>query len=149
MDNMTAALVGGLFDESGISAYARPVLFGTAGDAVRDALPDAVEKCYFVHDEREPELAGAESLALDKNNRFASLKALPECGHVLVLAAPFGLAEEDALPEQLMQAMAVGRMSRPATASACLRPSSRALTRRVSLFRAIRTASRRSLPSIC
>ena len=31
MDNMTAALVGGLFDESGISAYARPVLFGTAG----------------------------------------------------------------------------------------------------------------------
>ena len=97
MDNMTAALVGGLFDESGISAYARPVLFGTAGDAVRDALPDAVEKCYFVHDEREPELAGAESLALDKNNRFASLKALPECGHVLVLAAPFGLAEEDAL----------------------------------------------------
>ena len=45
MDNMTAALVGGLFDESGISAYARPVLFGTAGDAVRDALPDAVEKC--------------------------------------------------------------------------------------------------------
>ena len=96
MDNMTAALVGGLFDESGISAYARPVLFGTAGDAVRDALPDAVEKCYFVHDEREPELAGAESLALDKNNRFASLKALPECGHVLVLAAPFGLAEDDA-----------------------------------------------------
>ena len=52
MDNMTAALVGGLFDESGISAYARPVLFGTAGDAVRDALPDAVEKCYFVHDDR-------------------------------------------------------------------------------------------------
>ena len=79
MDNMTAALVGGLFDESGISAYARPVLFGTAGDAVRDALPDAVEKCYFVHDEREPELAGAESLALDETNRFASLKALPEC----------------------------------------------------------------------
>ena len=97
MDNMTAALVGGLFDESGISAYARPVLFGTAGDAVRDALPDAVEKCYFVHDEREPELAGAESLALNKENRFASLKALPECGHVLVLAAPFALAEEDAL----------------------------------------------------
>ena len=97
MDNMTAALVGGLFDESGISAYARPVLFGTAGDAVRDALPDAVEKCYFVHDDREPALDGAESLALDETNRFASLKALPECGHVLVLAAPFGLAEEDAL----------------------------------------------------
>ena len=133
MDNMTAALVGGLFDESGISAYARPVLFGTAGDAVRDALPDAVEKCYFVHDEREPELAGAESLALDKNNRFASLKALPECGHVLVLAAPFGLAEEDALFHL----------------SACLGPSSTGLTRRVSLFRAIRTASRLSLPSIC
>ena len=97
MDNMTAALVGGLFDESGISAYARPVLFGTAGDAVRDALPDAVEKCYFVHDEREPELAGAESLALNKENRFAALADLPECGHVLVLAAPFALAEEDAL----------------------------------------------------
>ena len=97
MDNMTAALVGGLFDESGISAYARPVLFGPAGDAVRDALPDAVEKCYFVHDAREPELAGAESLALNKEHRFAALADLPECGHVLVLAAPIALAEEDAL----------------------------------------------------
>ncbi|MFQ9128495.1 MAG: hypothetical protein ACLR4Z_18965 [Butyricicoccaceae bacterium] len=47
------------------------------------------------------------------------------------------LAEEDALFH-----LAETHLSRPATASACLRPSSRALTRRVSLFRAIRTASR-------
>ena len=40
MNKITAALVGGLFDEGGVSAYARPVLFGTAGDAVRQALPD-------------------------------------------------------------------------------------------------------------
>ena len=97
MNNVTAALVGGLFDESGISAYARPVLFGTAGDAVRDALPSAVDACCFLHDGREPALAGAESVALAGENRFAALAALPESHHVLVIAAPFALAEEDAL----------------------------------------------------
>ena len=51
MDNMTAALVGGLFDESGISAYARPVLFGTAGDAVRDALPHEKKTMLAMTDE--------------------------------------------------------------------------------------------------
>ena len=76
MNNVTAALVGGLFDESGFAAYARPVLFGTAGDAVRDALPAAVDACCFVHDEKEPALAGADSLALDAANRFAALKGL-------------------------------------------------------------------------
>ena len=64
MNKITAALVGGLFDESGVSAYARPVLFGTAGDAVRQALPDTVDACVFVHDDREPAVAGADSLAL-------------------------------------------------------------------------------------
>ena len=34
MMDISAALVGGLFDEDGVPAYARPVLFGTAGDAV-------------------------------------------------------------------------------------------------------------------
>ena len=63
MNKVNAVMVGGLFDENGISAFARPVLFGTAGDAMRDA----------------------------------SLAALPESEHVLVLAAPFALAEEDAL----------------------------------------------------
>ena len=97
MNKVNAAMVGGLFDESGISAFARPVLFGTAGDAMRDALPDAVEACFFVHDDREPAVAGAQDLALDAANRFASLKALPESEHVLVLAAPFVPEEEDAL----------------------------------------------------
>ena len=30
MNKVNAVMVGGLFDESGISAFARPVLFGTA-----------------------------------------------------------------------------------------------------------------------
>ncbi|MDO4269592.1 MAG: DapH/DapD/GlmU-related protein [Eubacteriales bacterium] len=102
MNNMIAALTGGLFDEGGVSAYARPVLFGTAGDAVRDALPAAVDACFFVRDEREPAIAGAESAALLGENRFAALKALPESRHVLVIAAPFALAEDDAL-EHLAQ----------------------------------------------
>lgn len=97
MNHVTAALVGGLFDEGGFSAYARPVLFGTAGDAVRDALPDGVDACYFVQDEKEPAIAGAGSLPLDGANRFAALKKLPESGNVLVIAAPFALIEEDAL----------------------------------------------------
>lgn len=97
MNKITAALVGGLFDESGVSAYARPVLFGTAGDAVRQALPDTVDACVFVHDDREPALAGADSIALSGDNRFAALAALPESEQVLVIAAPFALAEDDAL----------------------------------------------------
>ncbi|HIY37537.1 MAG TPA: hypothetical protein H9835_00120 [Candidatus Agathobaculum merdigallinarum] len=97
MNTVTAALIGGLFDESGFSAWARPVLFGTAGDAVHGALPAAVDACCFVHDDREPALAGAESLALDGANRFAALKNLSESAHVLVIAAPFALAEDDAL----------------------------------------------------
>ena len=97
MNKVNAVMVGGLFDENGISAFARPVLFGTAGDAMRDALPDAVEACFFAHDDRESAVAGAQDIALDAANRFASLAALPESEHVLVLAAPFALAEEDAL----------------------------------------------------
>ena len=97
MNKVNAVMVGGLFDENGISAFARPVLFGTAGDAMRDALPDAVEACFFAHDDREVAVAGAQDIALDAANRFASLAALPESEHVLVLAAPFALAEEDAL----------------------------------------------------
>ncbi len=97
MNKITAALVGGLFDEGGFSAYARPVLFGTAGDTVRDELPGTVDACYFVHDEREPALAGTESLALEAASRFAALRTLPESEHVLVIAAPFVLTEDDAL----------------------------------------------------
>lgn len=97
MNKITAALVGGLFDQSGISAYARPVLFGTAGDAVLSVLPGAVDARYFVHDDREAALEGADSLALTGANRFAALAALPESEQVLVIAAPFALAEEDAL----------------------------------------------------
>lgn len=97
MDKITAALVGGLFDEGGFSAFARPVLFGTAGDTVRGELPETVDARYFVHDDREPALAGAESIALEQGNRFAALRTLPESEQVLVIAAPFVLAEDDAL----------------------------------------------------
>ena len=97
MDKITAALVGGLFDEGGFSAFARPVLFGTAGDTVRGGLPETVDACYFVHDDREPALAGAESIALEQGNRFAALRTLPESEQVLVIASPFVLAEDDAL----------------------------------------------------
>lgn len=97
MDKITAALVGGLFDEGGFSAFARPVLFGTSGDTVRGELPETVDACYFVHDDREPALAGAESIALEQGNRFAALRTLPESEQVLVIAAPFVLAEDDAL----------------------------------------------------
>lgn len=97
MDKITAALVGGLFDEGGFSAFARPVLFGTAGDTVRDELPETVDACYFVHDDREPALAGAENIALEQGNRFAALRTLPESEQVLVIAAPFVLPEDDAL----------------------------------------------------
>ena len=97
MDKITAALVGGLFDEGGFSAFARPVLFGTAGDTVRGELPETVDACYFVHDDREPALAGAESIALEQGNRFAALRTLPESEQVLVIAAPFVLPEDDAL----------------------------------------------------
>ncbi len=97
MFQLTAALVGGLFDENGVSAFARPVLFGTAGDAVKACLPAAVEACFFVHDGREAALSGADSIALEGENRFAALGGLPESAQVLVIAAPFALAEEDAL----------------------------------------------------
>ncbi|WP_283674342.1 DapH/DapD/GlmU-related protein [Butyricicoccus sp. Marseille-Q5471] len=107
MKNVIAAIVGGLFDEGGVSAFARPVLFGTAGDVVVSALPDAVEACYFAHDDRESGLAGAESLKLCEG-RFAALAALPACAQVLVLAAPFALAEEDALNHLLESHAAAG-----------------------------------------
>ena len=97
MDKITAALVGGLFDEGGFSAFARPVLFGTSGDTVRGELPETVDAYYFVHDDREPALAGAESIALEQGNRFAALRTLPESEQVLVIAAPFVLPEDDAL----------------------------------------------------
>lgn len=97
MNDVTAALVGGLFDENGVSAWARPVLFGTAGDAVRSLLPAVVDACCFVHDGRDCAIAGAGSIALDAANRFAALASLPESAHVLVIAAPFALAQGDAL----------------------------------------------------
>ena len=65
MNKVNAVMVGGLFDENGISAFARPVLFGTAGDAMRDALPDAVETCFFAHDDRANTIS---SLAAGRSN---------------------------------------------------------------------------------
>lgn len=100
MNEITAAFVGGLFDQSGIAAWSRPVLFGTAGDAVRGYLPEQMH-CCFVQDGREQALAGADSLPLDAGGRFAALGALTAQAHVLVLAAPFVLAEGDALTRLL------------------------------------------------
>ena len=40
MNKVNAVMVGGLFDENGISAFARPVLFGTAGDEIKSAGGD-------------------------------------------------------------------------------------------------------------
>ena len=97
MMDISAALVGGLFDEDGVPAYARPVLFGTAGDAVSAYLPDAVGARFFVQGEGEPQVAGTVCVAAQEDGRFAALKALPACGHVLVIAAPFALTEQDAL----------------------------------------------------
>lgn len=97
MIEISAALVGGLTDEDGISAYARPVLFGTAGDAVRRSLPAAVDTCFFLHGETEPPVEETESVAMAGENRFAALKNLPESRHVLVVAVPFALTEADAL----------------------------------------------------
>lgn len=93
MNNITAALIGGLFSQNGVSHYARPVLFGTVGDMVKTYLPEAVDKGYFVHGDAEQPIAGMESVAIEANNRFAALKSLPECGHVLVIAVPLVMLE--------------------------------------------------------
>lgn len=88
MNKMIAALVGGLFDENGISAFSRPVLFGTAGDAALAGLPEEVQACFFVHGAAEKPLAGAGSITLQSGSRYAALAALPESEHVLVMGAP-------------------------------------------------------------
>ena len=71
MENITAALVGGLLDADGVAAFTRPVLFGTAGDVVLHALPEAVGTRYFAHAAGEAALAGTQDLPLAEN-RFAS-----------------------------------------------------------------------------
>lgn len=96
MSNVIAAIAGGLFDEGGVSAFSRPVLFGTAGDAVLGALPKEVQTCYFAHDESETPIAGAVSIPLAEN-RFASFASLTDAEQVIVIAEPFALAEDDAL----------------------------------------------------
>lgn len=93
MNKVNAVWLAACLTKTAFPLLRVPVLFGTAGDAMRDALPDAVEACFFAHDDREPAVAGAQDIALDAANRFASLAALPESEHVLVLAAPFALAE--------------------------------------------------------
>lgn len=93
MDNITAAVIGGLFSQDGISHYARPVLFGTVGDMVKTYLPAAVDKCFFVHGDEEQPITGMESIAIQADNRFAALKSLPESGHVLVIAVPLVMME--------------------------------------------------------
>ena len=83
----------------GVPAYARPVrLFGTAGDAASAYLPGA-RGCALFRAGRgaEPQVAGTVCVAAQADGRFAALKALPACGHVLVIAAPFALTEQDAL----------------------------------------------------
>ena len=97
MNDVTAALIGGLFDEGGVAAWARPVAVRHRGRC--GARPAAGRGGRLLLCARQPRAAldGAESLALDGANRFAALKNLPESRHVLVIAAPFALAEDDAL----------------------------------------------------
>lgn len=108
MEQIIAALVGGLFDKGGVSVYQYPVLFGTAGDLVRASLPAVISNCYFIQEEREPSLTDTVSLPLTENGRFAALQNLPACEQVLVVAAPFFVADETALERLVKNHTATG-----------------------------------------
>ncbi len=97
MSQITAAFVGGLFDRDGTPAYSRPLLFGTTGSAVLELLPETVGTRFFIHGSSEPDIPGTQSLPILERNRFSALKGIPECSHVLVIAAPFIIDREDAL----------------------------------------------------
>ena len=53
-----------------VPAYARPVLFGTAGDAVSAYLPDAVGARFFVQGEGEPQVAGTVCVAAQEDGQM-------------------------------------------------------------------------------
>lgn len=101
MSQTIAALVGGLQNADGVFAYARPVLFGTAGDMVRGQLPASVGACYFVQGAGETAPEDTVCLPVEGANRFAALGSLTENAQVLVIAAPFVLTEDDALDHLL------------------------------------------------
>ncbi len=97
MNQIFAALVGGLSGFDGISAYERPLLFSTAGKAVLELLPESISEKFFLRKEEEKELDGAKNLKMDSENRFSALKSIPECTHIVVIAAPFVLEREEVL----------------------------------------------------
>ncbi len=108
MKPIIAALAGGLTDKDGTPAYSRPLLFGTAGTAALELLPEAVEARFFIHSETEPELPGTQSLKIKDGNRFAALKELPECGDVVVIAAPFTTDRKDSLKRLIQEHASAG-----------------------------------------
>ncbi len=97
MSQITAALVGGLFDKDGTPAYSRPLLFGTTGSAVLELLPESVGTRFFIHGGSEPDIPGTQSLPVAEGNRFSALKMVPKCDHVIVIAAPFIIDNEETL----------------------------------------------------
>jgi len=103
MNQIIAAFVGGLFGADGVSAYARPILFGTSGDVVKNLLPASVESCYFIQDIKEPALNGAESILYEGTDRFAALGKLPDSDHVLVIDTPFITADPNAVTQLIRE----------------------------------------------
>lgn len=101
MNNVIAAMVGGLFGRDGISAYERPVLFGTAADALLHFLPETVSNVYFCGTENEKTPAQTEKVLSAKSTRFSALLNLPQSDHVLVIAAPL-MPLETAVLERLV-----------------------------------------------
>ena len=97
MNKVNAVMVGGLFDENGIFRFCASGVVRHCGRCNAGCVPDAVEACFFAHDDRELPLPAHRTSRSMPQIVFASLAALPESEHVLVLAAPFALAEEDAL----------------------------------------------------
>jgi len=108
MNQITAALIGGLTDNDGTPAFARPLLFGTTGSAVLELLPESVEERYFIHSGNEPAVTGAQSISIEENNRFSALSQLPECGNVFIAAAPFTVDREDTIRNFIREHIGAG-----------------------------------------
>lgn len=88
MNDVIAAMVGGLFGTDGISAYERPILFGTAADAVWHLFPKEVSEVFFIGEKTEHAPKNTKHIEKTEDGRFLALSKLPESGHVLVVAAP-------------------------------------------------------------
>ena len=142
MSQIIAAFVGGLFGTDGVSAYARPILFGTSGDVVKSLLPGSVEACYFVQDSKESALKGAESISYEGADRFAALKKLPNSEHILVIDTPFITADPNAVAQLVQEHIQTGYgVSVLTIASALFDREGLPVTIKESVFAAIFTRS--------